>query len=62
MDETVRGSEPTRLLGAEKVIVTIGAAVFEESLRRQGAEVVAVSWQPPSEMPDDVVALLKELL
>lgn len=62
MDEAVGPSVSGRLLGEEKVVVTIGAAVFEESLRRQGAEVIVVQWQPPREVPNDVAALLKELL
>jgi len=62
MDEAVGPSVSGSLLGEEKVVVTIGAAVFEESLRRQGAEVIVVHWQPPREVPDDVAALLKELL
>lgn len=62
MGETVGPSASGRLLGEEKVVVTIGAAVFEESLRRQGAEVVVVHWQPPREVADNVAALLKELL
>lgn len=62
MDETVGAPASARLLGEGKVVVTIGAAVFEESLRRQGAEVVVVHWQPPREVADDVAALLEELL
>ncbi len=62
MQETVGPSASAQFLGEEKVVITIGAAVFEESLRRQGAEVVVVHWQPPREVADDVAALLKELL
>ena len=62
MKETGEAQEESKLLGKRHVVVNIGAAVFEESLRRQGVEVVVVRWQPPREMSDDVAALLKELL
>lgn len=62
MDETVGASESQGLLGEDKVVVTVGVTVFEESLRRQGAEVIVVHWQPPRDVPGDVAALLKELL
>ena len=62
MKETGEPPDESSLLGERQVVVNIGAAVFEESLRRQGVEVVVVRWQPPREMSDDVAALLKELL
>jgi hypothetical protein len=62
MKETGEAQEESRLFGKRQVVVNIGAAVFEESLRRQGVEVVVVRWQPPREMSDDVAALLKDLL
>jgi hypothetical protein len=62
MKETGEPPEESSLLGERQVVVNIGAAVFEESLRRQGVEVVVVRWEPPREMSDDVAALLKELL
>ncbi len=62
MDETVGASASHGLLGEDKVVVTVGVTVFEESLRQQGAEVVVVRWQPPREVPGDIAALLKELL
>jgi hypothetical protein len=62
MKETGDPPDESSLLGERQVVVNIGAAVFEESLRRQGVEVVVVRWQPPREMSDDVAALLKKLL
>jgi hypothetical protein len=55
-------TQAARLLGERKVIVNLGVEVFEESLRLQGVEVVAVRWQPPAPMPQDVAQLLDELL
>ncbi len=62
MNDNGAAPAASSLLGEEKVVVNIGAAVFEESLRRQGVEVVVVRWQPPRDVPGDVAALLKELL
>jgi hypothetical protein len=50
------------LLGEKKVVVNMGVEVFEDSLRRQGIEVVVVRWQPPRELPQDVARLLDRLL
>ena len=51
-----------QLLGENKVVVNMGVEVFEESLRRQGIEVVVVRWQPPRDIPHDIARLLDELL
>jgi hypothetical protein len=51
-----------RLLGEKIVIINVGLVVFEESLQRQGLEVVAVQWQPPHPLPQDVASMLKDLL
>ena len=51
-----------RLLGERVVIVNVGLAVFEESIKRQGVEVVVVHWRPPRSVPEDVASILNDLL
>ncbi len=62
MDNPEAPSGPQRLLGENPVVVNIGLAVFEESLRRQGVDVVTVRWQPRRDVSEDIAALLDELL
>jgi hypothetical protein len=51
-----------KLLGEKVVIINLGLAVFEESLKRQGVEVVVVRWRPPRTVPADVASILSDLL
>ncbi|MEM2747110.1 MAG: hypothetical protein QXJ55_07765 [Candidatus Caldarchaeum sp.] len=45
-----------------KKVLCIGVAIFSDSLRRQGLEVVDVAWSPPVELEKDVKDLLDKLL
>ncbi len=51
-----------QILGALAVVINIGLQTFEESLKKQGAEVVSVRWRPPRQNPADIEDLLKKLL
>jgi hypothetical protein len=62
MAEEAQSVSNDRILGEKKVVVNIGVEVFEESLRRQGIEVVVVLWQPPRDIAQDVARLLDQLL
>ncbi len=62
MNTETKEKPPEPLLGEKPVIINIGLAVFEDSLRQQGAEVVAVRWRPPRKASADIAALLDRLL
>lgn len=62
MKTEAEGRPPERLLGEKVVLINVGLAVFEDSLRQQGAEVVAVHWRPPGKIGADIEALLDGLL
>ncbi len=50
------------ILGEKKVVINIGLKVFEESLLQQGAEVVTVNWNPPTQKQAEINSILDEIL
>jgi hypothetical protein len=45
-----------------KRVIAVGAAIFAESLRRQGVDVVEVEWAPPQEIERDLKDILDKIL
>lgn len=43
-------------------VLSVGASIFAEGLRRQGVEVVEVDWSPPYELERDLKDILDKLL
>ena len=50
-----------RLLGGELRVINIGLKSFADELRRRGARVTHVDWQPPASGDDDMVDHLRRL-
>jgi hypothetical protein len=50
------------LLDTGPIAINLGLRGFAESLKNQGAPVVHVTWEPPTELDADLASLLDTLM